>query len=187
VTDFREPQAQKLGGATHARKERSDRGRGQHGSRYPRCWHHGAAVRFLARASKRFCRRSVTSYSSRRPSHSACSRVRVSVCNRWMSQHVASPSVEIARAADVWMRNHGGGLSGVRGAIEIACRCPSAPLWRQVAWPQSRAHAELTSAPRRMDARSAFTRWARSIGPNTEGLVTAEQGFRTCLGMLRLF
>ena len=40
-----------------------------------------------------------------------------------------------------------------------------------------------------------FHRWARSIGPNTEGLVVAilanrphpEQGFRTCLGMLRLF
>jgi transposase len=40
-----------------------------------------------------------------------------------------------------------------------------------------------------------FHRWARSIGPNTEGLVVAvlankphpEQGFRTCLGVLRLF
>jgi transposase len=40
-----------------------------------------------------------------------------------------------------------------------------------------------------------FRRWARSIGPNTEGLVIAvlsarphpEQGFRTCLGILRLF
>ena len=40
-----------------------------------------------------------------------------------------------------------------------------------------------------------FRRWARSIGPNTEGLVIAvlanrphpEQGFRTCLGVLRLF
>ena len=40
-----------------------------------------------------------------------------------------------------------------------------------------------------------FRRWARSIGPETEGLVTAvlahrphpEQGFRTCLGVLRLF
>jgi transposase len=40
-----------------------------------------------------------------------------------------------------------------------------------------------------------FQRWARSIGPNTEGLVIAvlsarphpEQGFRTCLGILRLF
>jgi transposase len=38
-------------------------------------------------------------------------------------------------------------------------------------------------------------RWAKSIGPNTEGLVTAvlanrphpEQGFRTCLGILRLY
>jgi hypothetical protein len=40
-----------------------------------------------------------------------------------------------------------------------------------------------------------FRRWARSIGPSTEGLVIAvlshrphpEQGFRTCLGVLRLF
>ena len=40
-----------------------------------------------------------------------------------------------------------------------------------------------------------FRRWARSIGPSTEGLVVAvlanrphpEQGFRTCLGVLRLF
>ena len=40
-----------------------------------------------------------------------------------------------------------------------------------------------------------FTRWARSIGPSTEGLIAAilanrphpEQGFRTCLGILRLF
>jgi transposase len=40
-----------------------------------------------------------------------------------------------------------------------------------------------------------FRRWGASIGPNTEGLVTAilasrphpEQGFRTCLGILRLF
>src|SRR5258708_2226860 len=40
-----------------------------------------------------------------------------------------------------------------------------------------------------------FRRWGRSIGPNTEGLVLAilanrphpEQGFRTCLGVLRLF
>ena len=38
-------------------------------------------------------------------------------------------------------------------------------------------------------------RWARSVGPNTEGLIIAvlsnrphpEQGFRTCLGLLRLF
>jgi transposase len=42
---------------------------------------------------------------------------------------------------------------------------------------------------------SRFQRWARSIGPNTEALVIAvltnrphpEQGFRTCLGVLRLF
>jgi transposase len=40
-----------------------------------------------------------------------------------------------------------------------------------------------------------FRRWARAIGPETEGLVIAvlhhrphpEQGFRTCLGVLRLF
>ena len=40
-----------------------------------------------------------------------------------------------------------------------------------------------------------FQRWARSIGPQTEGLITAilanrphpEQGFRTCLGVLRLY
>ena len=40
-----------------------------------------------------------------------------------------------------------------------------------------------------------FRRWARLIGPSTEGLVVAvlanrphpEQGFRTCLGVLRLF
>jgi transposase len=40
-----------------------------------------------------------------------------------------------------------------------------------------------------------FRRWARTIGPNTEGLVAAilahrphpEQGFRTCLGVLRLY
>ncbi len=40
-----------------------------------------------------------------------------------------------------------------------------------------------------------FRRWGRSIGPETEGLVSAilanrphpEQGFRTCLGVLRLF
>ena len=40
-----------------------------------------------------------------------------------------------------------------------------------------------------------FRRWGRSIGPNTEGLILAilanrphpEQGFRTCLGVLRLF
>jgi transposase len=42
---------------------------------------------------------------------------------------------------------------------------------------------------------SRFQRWAHSIGPNTEALVIAvltnrphpEQGFRTCLGVLRLF
>ena len=40
-----------------------------------------------------------------------------------------------------------------------------------------------------------FHRWAASVGPQTEGLITAilanrphpEQGFRTCLGVLRLF
>jgi hypothetical protein len=40
-----------------------------------------------------------------------------------------------------------------------------------------------------------FRRWARTVGPNTEALVTAilthrphpEQGFRTCLGVLWLY
>jgi hypothetical protein len=40
-----------------------------------------------------------------------------------------------------------------------------------------------------------FRRWAKSIGPQTEGLIIAilanrphpEQGFRTCLGLLRLY
>lgn len=40
-----------------------------------------------------------------------------------------------------------------------------------------------------------FRRWAASVGPETEGFITAilaarphpEQGFRTCLGVLRLF
>jgi transposase len=40
-----------------------------------------------------------------------------------------------------------------------------------------------------------FRRWGASIGPQTEGLITAilasrphpEQGFRTCLGILRLY
>lgn len=40
-----------------------------------------------------------------------------------------------------------------------------------------------------------FERWARSIGPNTEGFIIAvlasrrhpEQAFRTCLGILKLF
>ncbi|MBB3705700.1 hypothetical protein [Aminobacter aminovorans] len=40
-----------------------------------------------------------------------------------------------------------------------------------------------------------FRRWAASVGPQTEGLIVAilasrphpEQGFRTCLGVLRLF
>jgi transposase len=40
-----------------------------------------------------------------------------------------------------------------------------------------------------------FRRWARKIGPNTEGLIAAvlasrphpEQGFRTCLGILRSY
>jgi transposase len=40
-----------------------------------------------------------------------------------------------------------------------------------------------------------FERWARSVGPNTEGLIIAvlasrrhpEQAFRTCLGILKLF
>jgi transposase len=55
----------------------------------------------------------------------------------------------------------------------------------------------MPSAHRRYAAWSPerFQRWARSIGPNTEGLILAilsnrphpEQGFRTCLGVLRLF
>jgi len=55
----------------------------------------------------------------------------------------------------------------------------------------------MPSAHRRYAAWSPerFTRWARTIGPNAEGLVVAllanrphpEQGFRTCLGVLRLF
>jgi transposase len=55
----------------------------------------------------------------------------------------------------------------------------------------------MPSAHRRYAAWSParFERWARSIGPNTETLVIAvlanrphpEQGFRTCLGVLRLF
>jgi len=55
----------------------------------------------------------------------------------------------------------------------------------------------MPSAHRRYAAWSPerFQRWARSIGPNTEGLVIAvlanrphpKQGFRTCLGVLRLF
>ena len=40
-----------------------------------------------------------------------------------------------------------------------------------------------------------FRRWAAKIGPSTEGLITAvlasrphpEQGFRTCLGILKLY
>jgi transposase len=55
----------------------------------------------------------------------------------------------------------------------------------------------MPSAHRRYAAWSParFQRWARSIGANTEALVIAvlanrphpEQGFRTCLGVLRLF
>jgi transposase len=55
----------------------------------------------------------------------------------------------------------------------------------------------MPSAHRRYAAWSPdrFQRWARAIGPNTEGLILAvlsnrphpEQGFRTCLGVLRLF
>lgn len=57
--------------------------------------------------------------------------------------------------------------------------------------------AHMPSAHRRYAewSPSRFQRWARSIGPNTEALVIAvltnrphpEQGFRTCLGVLRLF
>ena len=55
----------------------------------------------------------------------------------------------------------------------------------------------MPSAHRRYAAWSPerFKRWAHAIGPNTEGLILAvlanrphpEQGFRTCLGVLRLF
>jgi len=55
----------------------------------------------------------------------------------------------------------------------------------------------MPSAHRRYAAWSPerFKRWAHTIGPNTEGLIVAvlanrphpEQGFRTCLGVLRLF
>ena len=55
----------------------------------------------------------------------------------------------------------------------------------------------MPSAHRRYAAWSPerFQRWARAIGPNIEGLILAvlanrphpEQGFRTCLGLLRLF
>ncbi len=55
----------------------------------------------------------------------------------------------------------------------------------------------MPSAHRRYAAWSPerFRRWAHTIGPNTEGLILAilanrphpEQGFRTCLGVLRLF
>ena len=75
-----------------------------------------------------------------------------------------------------------------------ACRRSPAPLWRTALrhdpehMPSShRRYAEWT--PER------FRRWAASIGPQTEGLIIAilanrphpEQGFRTCLGVLRLY
>ena len=57
--------------------------------------------------------------------------------------------------------------------------------------------AHMPSAHRRYAEWSPerFRRWARGIGPETEGLVIAvlhdrphpEQGFRTCLGILRLY
>jgi hypothetical protein len=57
--------------------------------------------------------------------------------------------------------------------------------------------AHMPSAHRRYSewTPERFRRWGASVGPNTEGLVTAilasrphpEQGFRTCLGVLRLF
>jgi hypothetical protein len=68
---------------------------------------------------------------------------------------------------------------------------------RPAAWRPSRPHAERACPLRRIDARpDRFRRRARIIGPNsTEALVTAilthrappEQGFRTCLGILRLY
>ena len=55
----------------------------------------------------------------------------------------------------------------------------------------------MPSAHRRYAAWSPerFERWAATIGPNTQGLVTAilanrphpEQGFRTCFGIMKLF
>ena len=58
----------------------------------------------------------------------------------------------------------------------------------------ARPHAERAPALCRVDP-ERFQRQARDIGPNTEALIIAvlarrphpEQGFRTCLGVLRLF
>ena len=52
----------------------------QRGSRRPRRWPAWRSRAARARRSKRFCRRSVTSWSSSRPSHSACSRRAASGC-----------------------------------------------------------------------------------------------------------
>ena len=69
---------------------------------------------------------------------------------------------------------------------------------RRYGGPRHGTHPEhMPSAHRRYAewTPARFQRWARSIGPNTEGLIVAvlanrphpEQGFRTCLGVLRLF
>ncbi|WP_434221367.1 Mu transposase domain-containing protein [Mesorhizobium opportunistum] len=72
------------------------------------------------------------------------------------------------------------------------CR-PSASVWRSSSWNGSGSYAQLPPAIYRVDA-DRFHRWTASIGPPTEGgdsnsrqPPTPEQGFRACLGVLRLF
>ncbi len=70
------------------------------------------------------------------------------------------------------------------------CRSCSA-LWRPTPW-----HRSEHSAHRRYGewTPERFKRWRQTIGPSTEGLIIAilahrshpEQGFRTCLGVMRL-
>src|SRR5208283_5780043 len=53
----------------------------------------------------------------------------------------------------------------------------------------------MPSSPPALRRVDRFRRWAGKIGPNTEGLISAvlasrphpEQGFRTCLGILRSY
>ncbi|SEI20911.1 hypothetical protein SAMN05216228_10635 [Rhizobium tibeticum] len=62
---------------------------------------------------------------------------------------------------------------------------------------RSRCAGSLAWAGMSSNVRTArrFRRWGASIGPQTEGLIVAilasrphpEQGFRTCLGILRLY
>ena len=62
---------------------------------------------------------------------------------------------------------------------------------------RSPPHSQAASSHRRYAewTPERFRRWAASVGPQTEGLIAAilanrphpEQGFRTCLGVLRLF